>query len=92
MDSGLFHAFDDADRARYVASLARVMGPGAILHLLCFSDREPWGGGPRRVSQQEIRDSFADGWMVRDIEPFRFEARIPGSGGAEAWHATIERL
>jgi cyclopropane fatty-acyl-phospholipid synthase-like methyltransferase len=91
LDSGLFHTFDDDDRARYVDGLAGVMRSGGLLHLLCFSDREPWGGGPRRVSQQEIRDSFAKGWGITDIEPFRFEARIPGNGGAEAWHAAIER-
>ena len=47
----------------YVASLASVLGAGAVLHLLCFSDQQP-GDWALARSQQEIRDSFADGWDV----------------------------
>lgn len=90
LDCGLFHCFDDPDRTRYVASLAAVTRPGGVVHLLCFSDREPWGGGPRRVSEAEIRDAFAEGWRVAAIEPERFVTRIH-DGGALAWHAAIVR-
>ena len=54
LDCGLFHIFDDDDRARFVESLRTVMPSGGCYHLLCFSDRLPGGGGPRRVSQGEI--------------------------------------
>ncbi|HEU4572008.1 MAG TPA: class I SAM-dependent methyltransferase [Candidatus Limnocylindrales bacterium] len=90
LDCGLFHTFDDPERARYVASLASVVRVGGLLQLLCFSDREPWGGGPRRVTEAEIRDAFADGWRIRAIEPARFATRLHDDG-AHAWHATIER-
>src|SRR6185369_3384682 len=50
VDSGLFHVFDDADRARYVAGLATVLSPGGRLFLLCFSDEQFGTQGPRRVS------------------------------------------
>jgi SAM-dependent methyltransferase len=90
LDCGLFHTFDDHDRARYVASLAAVVRPGGVLHLLCFSDREPWGGGPRRVGEAEIHAAFADGWTVRSVEAARFAMRLHDVG-AQAWHATIER-
>ncbi len=91
IDSGLFHTFDDTERPCYVRALGDVVRPGGVVHLLCFSDREPWGGGPRRVSQAEIREAFVDGWIVESIEAVRFEARMPGGHGAEAWHATIRR-
>ena len=52
LDCGLFHVFEDRERPMYVASLASVLGPGAVLHLLCFSDQQPGDMGPRRVSQQ----------------------------------------
>ena len=58
VDSGVFHVFDDGDRARYVASLAAVMRPGAICYLMCFSDRQPGTMGPRRVSQDELAAAF----------------------------------
>jgi cyclopropane fatty-acyl-phospholipid synthase-like methyltransferase len=69
VDCGLFHVFDDDDRARYVASLATAVPGGGRLFLLCFSDRQPGDFGPRRVSDAELRSSFSDGWRVDSIEP-----------------------
>jgi hypothetical protein len=37
--------------------------------MLCFSDEEPPGWGPRRVTQAELRLAFAEGWEVEAIEP-----------------------
>lgn len=75
IDSGVFHTFDDTDRPRYVASLASVLEPGGVLHLLCFSEQTPGDWGPRRVTQAELRDAFADGWEIERIEAARFEVR-----------------
>ena len=91
LDCGLFHVFEDRERPMYVASLASVLEPGGVLHLLCFSDRQPGDMGPRRVTQRELRDAFADGWDVVEIVPTTFVANLPG-GGAQAWRATIARL
>jgi SAM-dependent methyltransferase len=90
LDSALFHTFGDEARERYVPSLASAMRPGSTLFLLCFSDLEPWGGGPRRVSQAEIHNAFGDGWSVRSIEPERYEVLFE-PGFAVAWLATIDR-
>src|SRR5216110_2495281 len=49
IDSGVFHVFDDEDRARYVTSLASVLRSGGRCYLICFSDRQPGTWGPRRV-------------------------------------------
>jgi SAM-dependent methyltransferase len=38
LDCGLFHVFDDDDRARLVASLGGVVGPGGRYFLLCCSE------------------------------------------------------
>lgn len=96
-DCGLFHVFDDAGRKAYVAALRRLLEPGSRLFILCFSDREPGEHGPRRVSERELRDAFADGWEIESVEPSRFET-VPGvegaeftPGGASAWFATIRR-
>ena len=91
LDSALFHTFSDEARTEYVPSIGRVTRPGSMLYLLCFSELEPWDGGPRRVTQAEIRDAFADGWVVRSIVPERYEMRI-SPGYALAWLATIERV
>jgi SAM-dependent methyltransferase len=75
IDSGVFHTFDDPDRPRYVASLASVLEPGGVIHLLCFSEHTPGNWGPRRVTQAELREAFADGWEIERIEAARFEVR-----------------
>ena len=93
IDSGLFHVFDDADRARYVTSLASVLPPGGTCYLMCFSDRQPGTFGPRRVRQDELRTAFSDGWAVTAIVAEAFEVN-PGFGApaAQAWLATIRRI
>jgi SAM-dependent methyltransferase len=93
IDSGLFHVFDDADRARYVISLASVLEPGGTCYLMCFSDRQPGTMGPRRVSQEELRAAFSDGWAVTAIVAEAFVVN-PGLGTptAQAWLATIRRI
>ena len=93
IDSGLFHVFDDDNRARYVASLASVLRPGGYLYLMCFSDRQPGTLGPRRVSQDELRAAFADGWTILAIQADTFAVN-PGIFPAttvQAWLASITR-
>jgi SAM-dependent methyltransferase len=90
LDCGLFHTFGDADRVRFERSLHAVLRPGARYALLCFSDREPDGHGPRRISRAEILATFAAGWTVDAIEETSFGARFP-VGGAAAWLARLTR-
>lgn len=90
LDCGLFHVFDDADRAAFVHSLAAVVPEGGRYHLLCFSDRQPGDWGPRRVSAEEIRRSFAEGWRVEAIEPAVLELTIDPAG-ARGWLSAIVR-
>ena len=97
IDSGLFHVFDDDDRNKYVAGLETILKPGGRLFLVCFSDDEPGTNGPRRVSQRELHDAFAQGWEVESITPVRFETRPDAKdrnfspGGPKAWFAVIRR-
>jgi SAM-dependent methyltransferase len=97
IDCGLFHVFADDDRKKYVAGLATVLKPGGRLFLLCFSDEEPIGQGPRRVSQEELHDAFAGGWAIEAIKGTPFEV-IPNlkdfnfsEGGPKAWFAVVRR-
>ena len=90
LDSGLFHVVADEDRARFVDGLGAVVLLGGRYLMLCFSERQPGLWGPRRVTQAEIRASFADGWRVDAIEPARFDITIDPNG-AQAWLARITR-
>ena len=93
IDSGLFHVFDDAARARYVTAVHTTLRPGGHLHLMCFSDRQPGDWGPRRVTEHELRSSFGDGWHIESLVADRFEIN-PGLGTstAESWLADVVRL
>ena len=90
IDCGLFHTFSDADRVRFERSIKRILRVGGRYVLLCFSENQPGDFGPRRVTQAEIRATFATGWTVDSIVAERFAARLPG-GGAEAWLALLTR-
>jgi SAM-dependent methyltransferase len=90
LDCGLFHVFDDVDRREFVGSLAQVVRPGGHYFMLCFSENEPPGWGPRRVTQGEIWEVFAGGWDVETIDPSELHVTIR-SEPVRAWFATIRR-
>lgn len=91
IDSGFFHTLPDPDRPRYVRGLSEVLGPGGRYFMLAFSDREPGGYGPRRISKAEIRDAFSDGWRIDGIRDAVFESRTRPEG-SRAYLASITRV
>jgi SAM-dependent methyltransferase len=92
IDSGLFHGFDDEEREFFQQSLAAALRPGGTYFMMCFSEEEPAGwGGPRRVTQREIRKTFRTGWKVNYIREARFETNWPEIVGM-AWLSSISRL
>lgn len=97
IDSGLFHVLSDSDRASYVAALATVLRPGGHLWLLCFSEQEPPGAGPRRMTRREIEAAFADHWQLESLEEVRMEAapHVPANmfsaGGPRAYRVVVRR-
>ena len=91
LDCGLFHVFDDRDRARFVGSLRTTVAPGGRYHMLCFSDRQPGDWGPRRVTSAEIRSSFTEGWRIESIEAATIAITIDPDG-ARAWSVAISRI
>ena len=80
-----------AARPDYAASLRTVVEPGGRLFVLCFGDHERGRGGPRRVSQDELRAAFARGWRIDDIADSTIESHIY-PGGANAWLLRATRL
>jgi SAM-dependent methyltransferase len=91
IDSGCFHTLADEDRIRYAASMAALAVPGATLHIACFSEAEPPGWGPRRVTQGELRSPWASGWEEVSIEAARFET-LHGPAGIHAWLASFRYI
>jgi SAM-dependent methyltransferase len=91
IDSALFHVFGDEERGRYEASLREVIPPGGRYFMICFSERHPGGFGPRRVTQDEIRATFATGWRVDAIDLVIMDVTILPDG-VQAWRAALTRL
>ncbi|HZD66918.1 MAG TPA: class I SAM-dependent methyltransferase, partial [Acidimicrobiales bacterium] len=104
IDSGLFHVFDPLDRPRYVAVLHRVTRPGALVHVLCFSEALPGGYGPTPVSEAELRQAFpSPAWRVRQLRATSLTASPPPEAAAHlgvevgvhvplpAWLVSVER-
>jgi SAM-dependent methyltransferase len=89
-DSGLFHTLSDEDRLVFVDNLAAVLPHGGRYFMLCFSELETGGYGPRRVTQGEIRDSFRDGWTINYIRPAVSESRTRAEG-PRAWLSSISK-
>jgi cyclopropane fatty-acyl-phospholipid synthase-like methyltransferase len=89
-DSGLFHTLSDEDRPLFVKNLAAILSPKGSYFMLCFSDREPAGYGPRRITEREIRETFSDGWSIRYIRPAIFESRTRAQGPL-AWLSSISK-
>ena len=90
IDSGLFHALTDPERPCFVRNLTSVLRKGGTYYMLAFSDREPAGYGPRRVSKREIAEAFSEGWRIAFIRPAVFENRTKPEG-AKAWLSAIVR-
>ena len=91
IDSGLFHALSDPERPRFVQSLSTALRPGGTYFMLALSDLEPGEYGPRRITQEEIRATFGDGWRINWIRAATFEG-LKEAAGYRAWLSSITRF
>ena len=89
-DSGLFHTLSDEDRPIFVDNLSAILSPAGKYFMLCFSELEPAGYGPRRITKREIQDSFREGWSINYIRPAVFESRTRVEG-PRAWFSSISK-
>jgi cyclopropane fatty-acyl-phospholipid synthase-like methyltransferase len=90
IDSGVFHTFPDDARETFVSSVASVLAPGGVYHMIAFSELEPGSWGPRRVTAAEIRSTFSQGWKVEGISDACYDTNFD-SICAMAWLATVVR-
>ncbi|HSD48209.1 MAG TPA: class I SAM-dependent methyltransferase [Actinomycetota bacterium] len=90
LDVGLFHTLSDDERPLYAMSLHSALTPGGRAFLLCWSERNAWGFGPRRVTQMELRGTFDRGWDIR-IRGSELESRLEGAT-IHAWLCELGRI
>jgi cyclopropane fatty-acyl-phospholipid synthase-like methyltransferase len=91
IDSGLFHTLSDHERPILVWNLSKVLKPGGTYFMLAFSELEPAGYGPRRITKKEIQTAFTDGWRINEIRAAVFESHTR-SEGSQAWLSSITRV
>jgi 2-polyprenyl-3-methyl-5-hydroxy-6-metoxy-1,4-benzoquinol methylase len=91
IDSGLFHTLSDPERQLFVWNLSAVLKPGGTYFMLAFSELEPGGYGPRRITKEEIKATFSEGWRINEIRAAVFESRIRPEG-SRAWMSSISRV
>ncbi len=70
LDVGCFHSLSQEDRARYVASLQRVLAPGGVYLLYAFlplekGQRRP---GPRGITPEEVQTHFQQGFHMLETQ------------------------
>ena len=73
-DRGIFHIFPPEKRSAYVRNVRGLLKEGGYLFLKCFSDKEPPGEGPYRLSGEDIRGSFASAFQVLSIRAGFFKS------------------
>ncbi len=97
IDCGLFHTFHETDRKQYVQGLQQIIKPEGLFVMLCFSDAEPAGNGPRRISESELHASFWRSWQILSLDATHFQVRddLPegyfSPGGPRAWRIIVKR-
>jgi ubiquinone/menaquinone biosynthesis C-methylase UbiE len=84
IDSGLFHSISPQNLNELVREIGHVLKPGGTYYMLCFSDKEPPGWGPRRVSREMIRKTLEPQLKIKFVREAIFESRTH-QGGAKAY-------
>ncbi|MGG0453910.1 class I SAM-dependent methyltransferase [Priestia megaterium] len=87
-DQGCFHHLTNEERPLYVKEILRVLKPGGMLVLRCFSDKIPGGPQPRRISSSELIDTFAESFNLEHMErvlSFSTEQRQLPLGWSTIW-------
>ena len=67
IDSFLFHTITDEERPIFARQVYKVLKPGGKYFMLCFSDKDPAGPGPRRISKAEIEHTFTPLFKIINI-------------------------
>ncbi|UCE09123.1 MAG: class I SAM-dependent methyltransferase [Candidatus Thorarchaeota archaeon] len=91
VDSALYHTVSIEDVPRYIRQISTVLLGGGGYYMLCFSEKEPPGRGPRRVTKSEIRDSLSASFDIAYIRDTLIESRIHEKG-AKAYVVSARKI
>ena len=75
-DMGCFHHLGPEDRAEFIRGVCRVLKPGGLYMLTCFSYRN--GPGWNHFTEKQLVDFFSDFFRFKTI---RHYSSLEGDGG-----------
>jgi len=75
IDSGLFHVLSDPERLTFVEQINYALRDRGSYFMMCFSDEEHNGEGPRRISKEEIIEVFSPFFKINYIKSTFFIGR-----------------
>ncbi len=75
-DRGCFHVFPEEKRNDYVGAVQKLLRPGGLLFLKCFSTEETMEEGPYRFTPEEMRGYFEGPFEILEIRPAEFQGTI----------------
>jgi len=70
-DNFVFHHFEDSVRDLYAQEISRVLKTGGIFILRAFSNKMLPGSGPRRLTGNEIAQTFMPYFEIENLSIFR---------------------
>jgi ubiquinone/menaquinone biosynthesis C-methylase UbiE len=74
IDSFLFHTMTDEERPIFAKQVYKILKPEGKYFMLCFSDKDLAGPGPRRISKAEIESTFTSLFKIVYIVDTSLEA------------------
>lgn len=91
IDCGLFHCFSNEERTLFVQQLYKSLTPNGTYHFLCFSEKETREGGPRRISKEEIENTFFPHWKILSMQEKTFENTLH-PGGSQGYLVSLQKV
>lgn len=75
-DRGLFHVLDPDRRPVYAKTIHRLLNPGGMLFLKCFSYKQPGTEGPHRLRPEDIHTCFEPLFEIISITETEFHGTM----------------
>ena len=91
LDRGCYHAVRRENAAGYVATIDRLLRPGAMGLVLAGNAKEPHQPGPPVVDEQQIRGELGSRFEIVALEEFRFDAEMGPGVKPLAWSCLIRK-
>jgi cyclopropane fatty-acyl-phospholipid synthase-like methyltransferase len=95
LDAAVFHFFSNENRQHYIQNLEYLIKPGGLYIQLCFSEKQTFANGPRRMKKSDLNELFSSktGWTIESIDDsvYEFKPNAPTGPSVQAYLSFIRR-